>query len=134
MKTLFFIGLLVLVSGCEYNDVAVNKEIAGNWTLDQIYVNDHWGGALSWRTTNFSKQVKFTEDLKYFSKSTGDFALVGTYRKISNKEIEITWDKPSLPQYPTYVLSYTVDSDGRLTLPTGTTEGIVLEKYKRTLN
>ena len=133
--TLYLLGLLLLTSNCEYNSLSkavINKELPGIWTLEQVYANDHWGGALSWKTTNFFKQVKFSTDLKYYSKTNADFQLLGTYKKISDTQFEITWDKPPTPQYPTYLQNFEIDSTGRLTLPTGTFEGIAIEKYKFT--
>lgn len=136
MKRYFQIfGLMVLSTSCVYNDippVVLNKNLKGTWTIAQVYANDFWGGPLSWKNANFNKQIKFTPDLKYLGKTTNDFELIGTYKVISDKQIEITWDKPALPQYPTYLLAYEFDLSGRLTLTTGTTEGVVLEKYELT--
>ena len=131
MRTFYLFGLLFLTSNCQYNDLPKAVKLTGIWTLEQVYANDHWGGELSWKTTDFFKQVKFSTDLKYYSKTNADFQL-GTYRRISDTQLEITWDKPSTPQYPTYSQSFEIDSTGRLILSTGTFEGIVLEKYKLT--
>ena len=102
------------------------------WTVEQVYSNDHWGGPLYWRNTDWGKQIKFTADNKYYQLTSNDFELIGTYKIVSEKLIEITWDKPLVPQYPTYQISYGFDNSGHLTISTGTYEGVVLEKYKLT--
>ena len=135
MKThiYYILGLVWLATSCVYHDippVVANSDLKGTWAIVQVYANDYWGGPLSWKNANSNKQIKFTPDLKYFIKTTNDFALIGTYKVISEKQIEITTDKPTVPQYPTYLLNYEFDPAGRLTLTTGTTEGVVLEKYE----
>jgi hypothetical protein len=134
MKTFPLFGLLILVCSCEYNDISeidVNKEVEGVWTLEQIYSNEYWGGPYSWKAPYSNKQVKFTGDLKYFSKTTGDFELIGTYQKLSDTVMLVTWDKPPTSNL-TYKLNFSIGTTGRLTLQTGLTGGTILEKYKRT--
>jgi len=134
MKLHFYLfWLILLVTSCGNQDIqnpAGDKNLTGTWIIYQVYANDSWGGSLSWKDANFNKQIKFTSDLKYYSKTDKDFELIGTYKKISDLQIEITWDKPTFPQYPTYLLDIQYDEAGRLTIPTGTFEGVVLEKYK----
>jgi len=123
------------VSSCIYHDIPPlpgNKDLNGLWTVEQVYSNDHWGGPLYWRNTDWGKQIKFTADNKYYQLTSNDFELIGTYKIVSEKLIEITWDKPLVPQYPTYQISYGFDNSGHLTISTGTYEGVVLEKYKLT--
>jgi len=136
MKTFILFGLLIFLDSCEYNDISeinVNKEVEGVWTLEQIYSNEFWGGPLSWKAPYFNKQVKFTGDLKYFSKTSRDFELIGTYQKLSDTVMLVTWDKPPTSNL-TYRLNYSIGSTGRLTLETRLTGGTALEKYKRTIN
>jgi hypothetical protein len=133
-STIYFLGLILTI-GCTYDSldsVLVNKEFKGIWTVEQVYANDYWGGPLHWRNTDWGKQIKFTSDHKYYERVSGDFELIGTYKILSGEYLEITWDKPSSAQYPTYEIRYEFDSHGHLTISTGTTEGIVLEKYKLT--
>lgn len=134
MKVYFSLVCLIFFgTSCGNQDLqnpAEYKNLTGTWAIYQIYANDSWGGYLSWKDANFNKQIKFSPDLKYYSKTDKDFELIGTYKKISDLQIEITWDKPTFPQYPTYLLDIQFDEAGRLTIPTGTFEGIVLEKYK----
>lgn len=128
----FLFCLIMFVVSCGNQDIQnpIDKNIMGTWTIYQVYANDHWGGALSWKDADFNKQIKFTPDLKYYSKTDKDFELIGTFKKNSDTQIEITLAKPLLPEYPTYLLEIQFDEAGRLIIPTGTFEGIVLEKYK----
>jgi hypothetical protein len=128
----FLFCLIMFAASCGNQDIQnpVDKNIMGTWTIYQVYANDHWGGALAWKDADFNKQLKFSADLKYYSKTDKDFELIGTYKKISEFQIEITLDKPLFPEYPTYLMEIQFDEAGRLTIPTGTFEGIVLEKYK----
>jgi hypothetical protein len=135
VKTLFYLFGLLLATSCTYHDIQpmpVDKELKGIWTVEQVYANDHWGGSLYWRKTDWGKQIKFTADNKYYQRTTGDFELIGTYKIISQNYLEITGDKPLVPQYPTFQISYEFDETGHLTISTGTYEGVVLEKYKLT--
>jgi len=127
---IYLLGFLVLLCNCD-SDHASRKDIEGTWDLGEIYANEYWGGPVTWKTPHGNKQVQFTADLKYYSKTTGDFVLIGTYKKVSDNEIEITWDKPANSTYPTFRLGFIIDDEGHLTLPTGTTEGVVEEKYRR---
>lgn len=134
MKTHFYLLLLALIiTACGNHDVSdsvAERNITGTWAISQVYANDSWGGALSWKNTTFDKQVRFTTNLKYYSKTDKDFQLIGTYKVISDEQIEITWDAPIILEYPTYLQHFEFDADGYLILPTGTYEGVVLEKYK----
>ena len=134
MKTHSYLLLLALIiNACGNQDVSnivVEKNITGTWAISQVYANDHWGGAISWKNATFYKQVRFSADLKYYSKTDKDFQLIGTYKVISEEQIEITWDVPIILEYPTYLQHFEFDADGCLILPTGTYEGVVLEKYK----
>ena len=102
------------------------------WTVEQVYSNDFWGGPLYWKNTDWEKQIKFTADSKYYQQTNNDLELTGTYKVVSEKLLEITWDKPLVPLSPTFQISYEFDDSGHLTISTGTTEGVVLEKYKLT--
>jgi hypothetical protein len=129
----YLAGQILLATGCVYHDIppiVANSDLKGTWAITQVYANDHWGGPLSWKNANSNKEIKFTPDLEYFIKTTNDFVLIGTYKVISEQQIEITWDKPTASQYPTYLLHYEFDPSSRLTLTTGTSEGVVLEKYE----
>ena len=134
MKThLHLLWLALLITACGNQDMsgtAVEKDITGTWAIHQIYANDYWGGALSWRDATLDKQIRFSADLKYYSKTDKDFQLIGTYKKVSDEQIEITWNAPTTPEYPTYLQHFEFDTDGCLILRTGTYEGIVAEKYK----
>lgn len=123
--------LCTLLSGCEDDDPLKKLKFRGIWTIEQTLANDFWGGPFYWRTVDWKKQIKFTSN-HYYEKTSGDFELIGTYRVISDNTIEITWDSPILPQYPTFQLTYEFDNTGRLTLHKNQTEGIVAEKYKWT--
>jgi hypothetical protein len=135
MKVKIYIcGLIFILSlaSCqdeENIDIAKILELKGIWKIEQVYANDHWGGPLYWRTTDWEKQIKFTSN-SYYEKITGDFELIGTYRIISDGQIEITWDKPIVTEYPKYRLDYSFDTDGRLTLFKNQYEGVVGEKYE----
>jgi hypothetical protein len=124
--------MIMFAASCGNQDLQnpAYKNIIGTWTIYQVYANDHWGGALTWRAANFNKQIKFSSDLKYYSKTDKDFELIGTFKMDSDSQIEITVEKPLFPEYPTYVMQIQFDEAGRLIIPTGTFEGIVLEKYK----
>lgn len=133
MKVLYYLlCMMLLATGCGNQDIQNpgTKNITGTWTIIEVYANDFWGGELAWKNATFNKQIKFSSDFKYYSKTDKDFELIGTFKKISDSQIEITLDKPTLPQYPTYILNIEFDEAGRLTIPTGTFEGVVFEKYK----
>jgi hypothetical protein len=133
MRFSIYFFVLVLVTGCTYRELPllpVNKDVKGVWTVEQVYSNDYWGGPLYWRNTDWGKQIKFTPDLKYYQRTNGDFELIGSYKIVSEKNLEITWDKPLDPQHPTYQINYEFDNSDHLTISTGTYEGVVLEKYK----
>ena len=134
MKVYLYLFCFILFAvSCSNQDTInppVEKKITGTWTICQIYANDHWGGSLSWKNADFNKQIKFTSDLRYYSKTDNEFEFIGTYKMLSELQIEITLDKPIIQEYPTYLLDIQFDMDGGLILPTGTFEGIVLEKYK----
>lgn len=136
MKIHFYLlWLALLISACGNQDVSdpvVAKDLTGIWAIRQVCANDYWGGALSWRDATLDKQIRFSADLKYYSKTDKDFQLIGTYKKVSDEQIEITWNIPTTPEYPTYLQHFEFDTDGCLILPTGAYEGIVAEKYKLT--
>ena len=129
---IYSLGLLFLVCNCENNDTSeINYDLRGTWTIEQLYSDDYWGGSPYWKNSDFLKQLKFTDDQKYYVKLTNDFELIGTYKVLSENMLEITWDKPKYPQYPTFTKPYKVESNGRLILSTGFTSTIISEKYRR---
>lgn len=133
MKVFYYLlCMMLLATGCGNQDIQNQgtKNLTGIWTIIEVYANDFWGGELTWKNASFNKQIKFSSDFKYYSKTDKDFELIGTFKKISDSQIEITLDKPTLTQYPTYILNIEFDEAGRLTIPTGTFEGVVFEKYK----
>ena len=133
-RYIYLYALLLILTSCE-SEVDVDalriSEFKGIWTIEQVYANDHWGGPLYWSSTDWGKQIKLTSD-EYYEKIDSDFELIGTYKIISDTQVEITWDKPIVPEYPTYQLDYEFDGDGRLTLFKNQYEGVVGEKYKFT--
>src|SRR5688572_17426158 len=100
-------SLLLILTSCEKGDNLNALEISkfkGSWTIEQVYANDHWGGPLYWRSIDGEKQIKFTSD-KYYEKIMGDYELIGTYKILSNHQIEITWNS----EYPAYQLDYSFE-------------------------
>jgi hypothetical protein len=134
VRTLVYIlGIVTVAGGCGYDNLPNdNKHLQGVWTIEQVYSNDYWGGPLSWRNINGDKQIEFTSDNKFYQREASEFELIGTYKVLSEKNLEITWDKPLNPQFPGYQLNYEFDSEGYLIISTGTFEGVVSEKYKFT--
>jgi hypothetical protein len=134
MKTyLYLFALFFSLNSCKNDadiiDLRISK-FTGIWKIEQINANDYWGGPLSWRDTDWGKQIKFTAEKEYLEKPNNDFELIGTYKIISDKQIEITLANPISSEYPTYQLDYDFDTQGRLTLYKNQHEGIVAEKYK----
>ncbi|HEY9047656.1 MAG TPA: hypothetical protein VIN08_17240 [Ohtaekwangia sp.] len=134
MKTRFYILILLFaLCCCESKDTELTASrkaagFTGNWTIEQVYANDHWGGPLTWRNTDWGKQIKFTAD-EYYEKTNGTFQLIGSYKIVSDTEIEITLDPP-VQDFPTYTLGYTFEEDGTLTLRKNQFEGVVAERYR----
>lgn len=134
MRVSVYLFVIVILSfSCEDNDVPtpISKNLVGTWTLVEIYANDYWGGRTNWKRPDYSKQVRFTSDKIFYSKTTGDFLRIGTFEIISDDMLEITRDNPTNPQHPTFHKPYKIGSDGRLILSTGYTSGVISEKYKR---
>jgi hypothetical protein len=107
-------------------------DIVGKWTLYQIFGNDHWGGAAYWKTANPATKFELTADVKYFRKNATQttYTLIGTYTKLPNNKIQITWANPIQPAYPTYTLDYDFETGGFMTWGTFDTEGMIKEKFK----
>src|SRR5690606_28744120 len=89
-----------------------------------VYANDHWGGPLYWRSIDGEKQIKFTSD-KYYEKIMGDYELIGTYKILSNHQIEITWNS----EYPAYQLDYSFEKGDLTLFNSNKYEGVVGEKF-----
>ncbi len=112
----FATGLLILffLCRCEHPESVKPIGLDGMWTIEQVLSNDFWGGPYYWKNIEPEKQVKFTSS-KYYKKTSIDFELIGSYRVLSEGKIEITWDQPPNPEYPTFQWDYEFDSEGRLT-------------------
>ncbi len=129
---LYLFGLIFLASNCEPADVLkVDFDVKGIWTIEKVFSNDYWGGRSYWKNSNYLKQIKFTSDQQFYAKAGNDFELIGSYKVLSENMLEITWDNPKYPQYPTFIKTYEITSAGQLILSTGYTSGVISEKFKR---
>ena len=122
--------LILILSSCEQAPDIHPTTLEGMWNIERVLANDHWGAPLYWRDAEWGKEIRFVSG-QYFEKTINDFELIGTYAIISDEEIEITWDSPVNPEYPSFRLRYEFDSKGQLTLFKNQFEGVVGEQYKR---
>jgi len=106
--------------------IAGEKSIQGDWTLVEVYQNDHWGGHLHWDKVNSGAAVRFTSGGEYFKKADkgSQFKLIGTYEVGDTEIIVQDTSSESKPG-----IRYTLEADTLIF--TYGLEGIAAEKFLR---
>ena len=133
---MFWIALLTLgISACSKdNDLPAPAptSVVGQWNLTEVYGNDFWGAPLYWRSTSADTRVWFTADKKYYRKYSFDsaYSFIGTYEKLSDSTLQITWSNPPNPAAPSYVLSFIFEKGGTLNIGKNAYEGVVRERFR----
>jgi hypothetical protein len=104
----------------------------GKWTLAEVCANDYWGGPIYWQQAKGDVRIEFTNDGKYYRKYAEDsiYTLIGTYQKLSDSTIQITWAQPPNPGAPGYILNYTFSKGRYMTWGLLAYEGITEEKFR----
>jgi len=131
---------LVFFSCAKTERVTISKptDIIGKWNLVGICANDSWGAVAYWRDVKSNASVEFTEDGKYYRKgglSDDTLYLSGNFTKQKDSSILIVPFNnplnynPAHPESSNYILYYSLEKGGFLTLRWGAFEGIVAEKY-----
>lgn len=137
MKTFMFIaGMITMTFICSCSKTKDESGFAGTWQLTEVNANDYWGGPIYWQKAKGDVKIQFTTDGKYYRKyaEDSDFTLIGTYQKLSDSTIHITWAQPPNPGAPSYKLDYTMDynfAKGRtFTWGLLAYEGITQERFR----
>jgi len=127
--------LSLLIASCSKdNDLPAPAptSLIGKWNLTETYGNDFWGAPLYWRSTSSDTKINFTADNKYYRQYSFDtaYTYIGTYEKLSDSTLRITWAHPPNPEAPSYTLNYLFEKGGLLTLGDYAYEGLVREKFR----
>jgi hypothetical protein len=132
--TFIFISITIIMSGnsCSKKTDDTPTNFVGNWTLAEVYGNDYWGGPLYWSEAKADTRIVFTSDGKYYRKyaKDNDYTLIGTYKKLTDSTIQITWLQPPNPSAPSYILNYNFSKGRYMTWGPLAYEGVVEEKFR----
>ena len=126
------IAIIILGNSCSKKTDDAPTDFVGKWTLAEVNGNDYWGGPLYWREAKGDIRVEFTADGKYYRKYAEDnnYTLIGTYQKLTDSTMQITWSQPPNSSASSYIINYTFSKGRYMTWGPLAYEGIVEEKFR----
>lgn len=134
-RIFFGLILVLLIASCSKDNetpAPAPTDIVGQWNLTDVYGNDFRGTPLYWRSTSADTRIRFTADKKYYRKYSFDtvYTFIGTYDRLSDSTLRITWTNPPNPEAPSYILHYIFEKGGLLNIGNYAFEGVVRERFK----